>query len=102
MTYNLVVGTSEPQEIQLTDDGSPLNGTGLDLDIEFSTGSVDETDDVTVAWDTQASGTVLMTNVSGLPVGFHKFRFTLTDGGGAKGYIPNLDVEPNVLRVVKV
>lgn len=102
MIYILVVGTSEPQDVQLTDDGDPLVGTGFDLDIEFSADSLDATDAVSVAWLVQASGTVRMTDMEDLPVGDHKFRFSLTDGGGKKGYVPNLSVPPNILRVVKV
>lgn len=102
MTYILVKGTSEPQDLQLFNDGSPLVGTGFALDIEFSEGSVDDTDAVAVAWLSQAAGTVRMTNTEALPVGMHKFRFTLTDGGGKKGYVPNLEVLPNILHVVNV
>lgn len=101
-TFILVKGTSEPQSIQLTDDGDPLNGTGQDLDIEFAVGAAEETDAVTVAWLSQSGGTLQMTNTENLPVGSHKFRFTLTDGGGGKGYVPNLSASPNVLQVVKV
>lgn len=101
-TYILVKGTSEPYDVQLTDDGEPLNGTGSDLGIEFSADAVSETATVTVAWLSQSGGTVQITNTEGLPVGSHRFRFTLTDGGGGKGYVPNLSATPNILQVVKV
>jgi hypothetical protein len=102
MTHNLVVGTSEPQDFQLTDDGENLVGTGFDVAIAFAEDASVDADDVTVDWLSQADGTVRMTDTEDLPVGSHKFRWTLTDGGGKVGFIPNLDAAPNILRVVKV
>lgn len=102
MTHVMVVGTSEAQEFQITNDGESLVGTGLDIAIQFSADAVVDSDDVTVAWLAQADGTVRVTDVEGLPLGAHKFRWTLTDSGGKKGYVPNLDVAPHIWRVVKV
>lgn len=102
MTHILVVGTSEPQDFQITEDGSALTGTALTIGIEFAEDSVVEAGDVTVAWLSQTDGTVRVTDIQDLPLGSHKFRWTLTDGGGKKGYVPNLDAAPNIWRVVKV
>lgn len=102
MTHTLVKGTTAAQDFQLTDDGEPLDGTGHELSIEFSAGSVDATSAVEVAWLEQASGTARMTGTGDLPVGDHQWRWKLTDGEELVGYIPNLEKSPNILCVVKV
>jgi len=95
----MVVGTSEPQDFQLLEDGVAKDGTGWDVDIEWR----DSPDTPpTVAWLVQASGTVRVTGTESMAVGQYRFRFSLTDGGGDVGYVPNLDKEANVWRVVRL
>jgi hypothetical protein len=107
MTHILVLGTSEPQDFQLTDDDLPLVGTSLTLGIQFRTSGLSAAKvaaiaALTTAWISQAAGTVRLSSTEGLPVGEYHFRWSLTDTGGKVGYIPNLDASPNILRVVKV
>lgn len=86
MKHEMVVGTSEAQDFQLLDNRVALNGTGLSIGIEFA---VAPGGAPTIAWLNQATGTVRVSNVAGMVVGTYPFRFTLTDGGGKKGYVPN-------------
>lgn len=88
MKHTIVEGTTEPQDFALLDDGAALVGTGFDLGIDFRETS-DELDDVVVAWLNQATGTVRVTGLEGLPTGKYHVRFTLTDGAGKVGYVPN-------------
>ena len=101
MTHTMVVGTTEPQDFQLLDDHAPLVGTGLDIDIEFRANEVDAEDLPSVAWLSQATGTVRVTDVESLAVGTYHFRFTLTDSGGKVGYVPN-ESATDVWRVVRI
>lgn len=103
MTHVMVVGTTEPQDFALTDDGEALVGTGLTIGIAFEVASTLTAEEKpTVAWLDQAAGTVRATPPAGMPVGAHRFRWTLTDSGGKVGFVPNLDATPNLWRVVKV
>lgn len=112
MTHTMVVGTSESQDFQITDDGENLVGTGLTVGIEFrptttngaalSAAQIAALALVTVAWLTQASGTVRVTGIATLPIGYYYFRWTLTDSGSKKGYVPNLTADAHAWRVVKV
>jgi hypothetical protein len=100
MTHTLVVGTSEPQDFQLLDEGLPLDGTSLDIDIEFrETLPVGVT--IAVAWLSQATGTVRVTGIEDLPIGKYHSRFKLTDVGNDDGYVPN-EQAPDTWDVVKV
>jgi len=109
MTHVMVAGTSEPQDFQLLNEGVALVGTGFTLGIEFASNGTYTAAQVTalagviVTWLSQATGTVrASTGISALPIGLYPFRFTLTDSGSKKGYVPNLDASPNLWRVVKV
>lgn len=99
----MVVGTSEPQEFQLLQDGVPLNGTGFSVAIEFRGGVGEPTaPTLSVAWLDQAAGTVRVSGVEIMIVERYHFRFKLTDAGAKVGYIPNLASLPNVWNVVRV
>ncbi len=96
MTHQMVVGTTEPQDFALLDDGVALVGTGFTLGIDWR--GTDPTGPVVVAWLDQAAGTVRVTGTGSMAVGTYFWRWTLTDSGGKIGYIPNKG-EPNVWKV---
>lgn len=106
MKHVIVLGTSEPQEFQLEDDGAPLVGTGFDVALDWreqglSAEQIAALESVDVVWLNQAAGTVRVTGIEELPLGTYYLRYTLTDSGGKVGYCPN---EPGAdeWRVVKV
>lgn len=86
--YEIVQGTTEPQDFQLYDDGAALVGTGwtVALVIRESLGVVTPP---TVAWLSQAAGTVRVSGIGALPVGRYTVRFKLTGGDGSVGYVPS-------------
>lgn len=95
--YHIIpIGTSEPQDFSLQNDGEAIDGTGLDLELVIYQNVVDE-DPVPVdtppsaAWLDQAAGTVRVTGVEDLEVGLYYVRFKLTDGLGKDGFCPNED-----------
>lgn len=92
--YTLVLGTSEPQDVQLEDDGAALVGTGFDVALDFreqglSSAQLAALAGVSVAWLDQAAGTVRLSGMEDLPLGTYYLRYTLTDGGSNVGYVPN-------------
>jgi len=95
MTKHVIpVGTSEPQDFALTDDGEALVGTGLDVALEIhawdGTTMTEVLEDVpTVAWLNQAGGTVRVTGVENLAIGNYFVRFSLTNVADDIGYVPN-------------
>ena len=95
MTADLTfpVGTSEPLDVQLLNDAANLVGTGLTLGLEIKhyVNGVMTTvaSPPTVAWLSQAGGTVRITSAHLLAVGSYYVRYTLTDSGGKVGYCPN-------------
>lgn len=108
MTHTMVIGTTEPQDFQLLDDGAVLVGTGLDVAIEFRTAGLTAaqlaataTSAISVAWLAQATGTVRVTGMEGLPLGTYYFRFTLEDLTGDIGYVPN-EATSDEWRVVRI
>lgn len=90
MTHKMVVGTIEPQDFQLFNDETALDGTDWDVEIVFR-----ETDaelaGVVAAWLDQDAGTVRVTGVEDMAIGQYHFRFKLTDGEGNEGFVPNVD-----------
>lgn len=87
MTHTIVYGTEEPQDFQLYDDGVALVGTGWTVALVFRDAlSVTAP---TVAWLSQAAGTVRVNGCEALPVGRYHVRFKLTDGSGDDAYVPN-------------
>jgi hypothetical protein len=88
-TYRIVEGTSEPQDFQLLDDGVALVGTGLTLGLKvYLNGTLVTTSAPTVAWLSQAAGTVRVSGIDGLSSGEYHVRYTLTDSGGKIGFVP--------------
>lgn len=104
MIYDVVEGTTEPQEMRLLKDREALSGTGFDIGIEFSDDvelTEEEVEAVEIEWLNQAAGTVSVTGLGALPVGSYGFRFTLTDSGDKVGYVPN-GAARDTVRIVRV
>lgn len=101
MMLQMVVGTSEPQDARLTDDGVALDGTSWDITIEFRE-HLDELSEVQVEWLDQDAGTVRLTGTENVPVGHYHFRFKITDGSGDDAYVPSGDKPAAVFAVVRV
>lgn len=101
MVHIIPVGTSEPQDFQLRDDGEALVGTGYSvaLEIENRSGAVIATPP-TVAWLSQAAGTVRVSGAQNLDEGTYLVRYALT-GGALVGYCPN-GRRPDIWVVVPV
>jgi len=91
VTHVIPVGTSEPQEFKLKNDGEPIDGTGLTVGIRiYEDGCPDNTvSGLTVEWLDEAAGTVAVTGMETLDVGKYRVRFSLTDGDSLVGYAPN-------------
>lgn len=87
MQHTMVLGTTEPQDFQLYDDGVALVGTGLTVTIEFREAGIS----ATAAWLVQADGTVRVTAVTGMSTAnqTYHFRFKLVDGSSKIAYCPN-------------
>lgn len=93
-TYRIVEGTTEPQDYTLLDDGVALVGTGLTVGLKvYSNGQLVTTGAPTVAWLSQADGTVRVSGMDGLTAGEYAVRYTLTDASSKVGYVPG---GPNV------
>jgi hypothetical protein len=93
-TYRIVEGTTEPQDYQILDDGDALVGTGFDVGLNvYLNGQLVTTGVPTVAWLSQAAGTVRVSGMDGLAAGEYAVRYTLTDGSAKVGYVPG---GPNV------
>jgi hypothetical protein len=98
MKHTMVVGTTEPQDFELLESGAALDGTDLEVEIEFR----EDVSGVTVAWLDQAGGTVRVSGAENLSARTYHFRFKVTDNSDDFGYIPNLESAPNEWRVVRV
>jgi hypothetical protein len=95
-TYRIVQGTSEPQDFQLYDDDVELIGTGFTVALKvYANGTLVSTNPPTVAWLSQAAGTVRVSGVENLTAGEYHVRYTLTDGSSKVGYIPG---GPNIME----
>jgi hypothetical protein len=103
MTYTMPVGTSDPADFQLYEEGVALVGTGYDVDLLIYQGGelLGMSPALTVVWLDQTAGTVRVTGAEALEVGTYKFRFTLTDGANKVGFVPTGDGVAH-WRVVKV
>jgi hypothetical protein len=101
-TYTIIEGASEPVDVSLLNDGAALVGTGLDVSLSIRAVSPAELPDTlpTVAWLSQAGGTVRLTGMEALGLGTYKVRFVLTDESEGEGYAPN-GGEPDTWRVVR-
>ena len=100
---NLVIpyGTTEPQDVQLRNNGEAFDGSGLDIElvIDNRRGTVGSPAPV-AEWLDQAAGTVRVTGVGVLAVGLYDVRYRVTTGSDV-GFFPNGD-EPDVWEVVAV
>jgi hypothetical protein len=94
----IVEGQTEPVDVQLKTQpaGGELTnlvGTGLDVAIEiqrYEDGVLTDVDTPpTVAWLSQAGGTVRVSGIETLEVGSYAVRFTLTNIANDVGYVPN-------------
>lgn len=86
MQHTMVIGTTEPQDFQLQDDGANLDGTDLTVTIQFLESGIS----ATAAWLDQDGGTVRVTAVTGAHAGHtYRFRFKLVDTNGNVAYCPN-------------
>jgi hypothetical protein len=101
--FYIPLGTSEPQDFALKNDGEPFDGTGFDLDIEvYASGEILEVEyGPTVTWLSQGTGTVRVTGVEGLEVGTYLVRFRVTDSDLKIGYFPN-GKQANIWSVVPI
>lgn len=100
--HTIVLGTSEPQDFGLLNDGEALVATGFDVALAIRAvapatlpGTVP-----TVAWLSQVAGTVRVSGVDQLALGTYKVRFQLT-AGGQVGFVPN-DAEADTWTVARV
>jgi len=87
LTHIMVVGTSEPQDFLLLNNGAAVVGTSLTVGLEWRGTAPAGT--FSVSWLDAPAGKVRVTGTGSMVIGIYPFRFTLTDGGGAKGYCPN-------------
>lgn len=101
--FVIVEGTSEPYEFQLYNNGAALVGTGLDVFLELYQRStaITESPMPSVAWLSQATGTVRVTGLETLEKGNYRVRYRLEDSGNLVGFAPNQDAadEWTVVRV---
>ena len=92
--YVIPVGTSEPQDFGLLNDGEALDGTGFTIGMEIFRlvdgvmVPVTETG-LSVAWLSQSGGTVSVTGVEALIEGKYFVRYTITNVANDLGYVPN-------------
>lgn len=90
--YVIPLGTSEPQDFELRNNGVAINGTGYAIGIEvarFADGAVIGVPAPSIAWLVQAAGTVRVTGVEAFVAGNYLVRFRLTDGSSKIAYVPN-------------
>lgn len=101
-THDVPVGTTEPQDFALFNGASALDGAGLTVSLVFETEAGVAVDPApTIAWLSQAGGTVRITGAGGLAVGRYYVRVKVTDGSGLVGFFPN-DAAKWTWRVVPV
>jgi len=92
VSHYIPLGTSEPQDFLLRNNGQAIDGTGFTIGIEVSKladGVITPQSAPTVAWLSQSAGTVRVTGLESFALGNYLVRFKLTDGGGKVGYVPN-------------
>lgn len=101
----IVVGTSEPQDFEVRNDGVALDGTGYDVALEITQlvngVATPVSNPPTANWLTAATGKVRVTGVESLAIGNYLVRFRVTDGGNAIGFFPNGD-KADLWRVVDI
>jgi hypothetical protein len=106
IVHYIPVGTSEPQDFALRNDGEPFNGTDFTVELEIFRKNADGTFSEleyppTVAWLTQAAGTVRNTGVETLIVGNYFVRYKVTDSFLNVGFFPNGE-KASIWKVVPI
>lgn len=98
MKHVILEGTSEPQDFGLRNkpyggEMGAYDGSGIDVELVIQKrvdGELVEVEDPpTVAWLSQAAGTVRVSGVETLEPGNYFVNFQVTDSGGKIGYFPN-------------
>lgn len=95
MTHYIPVGTSEPQDFAITNDGAVFDGTGFDVTLEIYREVIGRSPQAlgspvaTVEWLDAEAGTVRVTGCGDLLVGDYLVRFKVTDGSNHDGFFPN-------------
>lgn len=98
--YTIPLGTSEPYDFELRDNGAAKDGSGLDVSLQIARkDGAAIASPPTVAWLDQAAGRVRVTGLDGLAAGSYVVRFQLTDGAAQVGFVPN-GGQPDVWQVV--
>lgn len=95
--YDIPVGTSEPQDYVLKDEGEAFNGSGFTVTLEIkkkvgdTLTALDALDpaetEPTVAWLDATAGTVRVTGCDALTVGNYFVRYKVTAAN--VGFFPN-------------
>jgi hypothetical protein len=104
MAYTIIpLGTSEPYDFQLSNDGAPLDGSNLTVTLHiYRSGVLQSTAPLpAVAWLSQAGGTVRVTGMQHLALGTYRVRYRLQDAGTTIGYAPN-QTNADTWNVVKL
>ncbi len=102
MRHTIPVGTSEPQDFELKNDGAAFDGSSFDIELEITAkdGTAIATAPV-AAWLVASAGTVRVTGVETLETGHYYVRFKVTDGTNHDGFFPNGD-KADVWSVVAI
>lgn len=95
----MVVGTGEPQDFQITDDLTTLDGTDWTIALRFTDGP--DSPPTSVAWLDQDGGKVRVSGCEDMAVGRYLWRFKITDGSGNHAFAPS-GKDANTWRVVRV
>ncbi len=105
MIHVIPIGTSEPQDFQLKNNGTALNGSDFDVELEIFAKTTTEPAAVEgpplAEWLDQDAGTVRVTGCEALALGIYFVRFKLTDSDDNIGFFPNGD-KADVWRVVEI
>lgn len=92
-THYIPVGTSEPQDFALVNEGAAILGAGITVELEIAQrvngADVAVVDPPAVTWLNESAGTVRVTGTEGLELGTYLVRFKLTDTAGEVGFVPN-------------
>lgn len=103
--FAIPVGSSEPADFQLKDQGLPFDGSGctiaLEIKLYFNGTTSAVASPPSIAWLDQAGGKVRVTGVAALAIGNYLVRYKVTDAFGNIGYFPNGD-KADLWRVVPI
>jgi hypothetical protein len=104
----IVEGATVPKHLQITENGTAKDCSGLDLSLEISkyeNGAMTEVDDddvPTIAWTTQAEGKYAITEYDALEVGNYYARVGLTNGDDEIDWVPNKTKAADLWVVVPI